>query len=135
MEWARAVDTYHPHGRDDRDFQDAPCVQPIHRARATCGMVHARPTTLYPGPLDTTPRHSCQRPRCGRSRRRAGALEHRRGQMIAFSLLLAAGALLLLLPLLSDLLSLAGLALGRHTASAGAGGSPRPLFLVPAPTA
>jgi len=52
--------------------------------------------------------------------------------MIALSLLLAAGALALLLPLLSDLLSLAGIVLGRQTARGGARALPRLLFLVPA---
>jgi 1,2-diacylglycerol 3-beta-glucosyltransferase len=52
--------------------------------------------------------------------------------MIALSLLLAAGAFVLLLPSLSDLLSLARIALGRQTPRARAREMPRLLFLVPA---
>jgi len=52
--------------------------------------------------------------------------------MIAFSLVLTAGALVLLLPLLSDLLSLARIAFGRQTLRGGTPELPRLLFLVPA---
>lgn len=52
--------------------------------------------------------------------------------MIVLSLLLGAGALVLLLPVISDLLSVVRIALGGRWSRAGSGEPPRLLFLVPA---